>query len=175
MRAVILLLSISLYALHANAQTTAYRVYFDWDQAILSNQAQQTIQAAAYAARASSGRVAVNGFTDTSGTIPYNQRLSLRRAQNVAAELERNGVPQAAISIQGYGGHYLPTPTSLNIREPRNRSVDIVVQSPMPIMVTARPPPPPPLPYRFFPPVYGYWRSGPYPWAFPPSDVNDQR
>jgi outer membrane protein OmpA-like peptidoglycan-associated protein len=170
-----ILLSVSLYAFHAKAQTTAYRVYFDWDSAILSSQAHQVIREAAYAARTSYARITVNGFTDTSGTASYNQGLSLRRAQVVAAELERDGVPQAAISIQAYGGHYLPTPTSLNVRAPQNRSVDIVVQAPMPPIVAARPPLPAPLPYAFFPPGYGYWGWGWHPSYYSPSDANDLR
>ena len=168
-RVVMLALSVYLFAFQAQAQTTAYRVYFDWDRATLSNQAHQTIQEAAYAARTSSARIIVRGFTDTSGTVPYNQSLSLRRAQVVAAELERAGVPQVAISIEAYGGHYLVTPTSLNVRDPRNRTVDIVVQTPMPVMVAVRPPPPPPpLAYAYLPPPYRYWGWRGLGWRRPP-------
>jgi outer membrane protein OmpA-like peptidoglycan-associated protein len=131
-------------------------VFFDWDGVALNNQAHQTIQQAASAARASSARITVGGFTDTSGTIPYNQSLSLRRAQIVATELERDGVPQAAISVQAYGGRYLLTPTSVNVREPQNRSAQIIVQMAAPAIVAVRPPPPP-IPYAYIPPVYGYW------------------
>jgi hypothetical protein len=172
LRAVILLLSI-VYALQAQAQTNAYRVYFDWDRTALNSQAYHTIQAAASAARESYARVIVSGFTDTSGTMPYNQSLSLRRAQIVAAELGREGVPQAAINIQANGGHYLPTPTSLNVREPQNRSVDILVQASTPAIVAVRPPPP--FPYAFPPSMYGFREWGWYPWHYHTSDANDLR
>ena len=39
-------------------------------------------------------RLEVNGYTDTSGTPQYNMGLSVRRAQAVAAELVKDGVPQ---------------------------------------------------------------------------------
>jgi outer membrane protein OmpA-like peptidoglycan-associated protein len=45
----------------------------------------------------------VTGFTDASGSAGYNQRLSLRRANAVAAALEHAGVPQSAITVSGQG------------------------------------------------------------------------
>ena len=56
-------------------------------------------------------RIEVNGYTDTSGTPEYNQRLSIRRAESVAAELVKDGVPDNAISIQGFGDTQLLVPT----------------------------------------------------------------
>jgi len=49
------------------------------------------------------GSVQVAGYTDPSGSAGYNQRLSLRRANAVAAELQRDGVPQGIIIIGGHG------------------------------------------------------------------------
>jgi len=49
----------------------------------------------------------VNGYTDTSGSPQYNQGLSIRRAQAVAAELIKDGVPKNSIAIQGYGETHL--------------------------------------------------------------------
>ena len=73
-------------------------------------------------------RLEVNGYTDTSGTPRYNQRLSLRRAQTVAAELVRDGVPRNAINIQGLGDTKLPVPTAAGVREPQNRRVEIIIR-----------------------------------------------
>ena len=61
-------------------------------------------------------RIQVNGYTDTSGTPRYNQGLSLRRAQAVAAELVRDGVPRNAIAIQGFGETHLLVPTGPGVR-----------------------------------------------------------
>ena len=70
----------------------------------------------------------MNGYTDTSGTPKYNQGLSVRRAQAVQAELVRDGVPQSAISIQGFGDTHLLVPTGAGVREPQNRRVEIIIR-----------------------------------------------
>src|SRR5262249_5162730 len=81
----------------------SYLVFFDWDRYNLTDRARQIIrEAAENSTRVQFTRIQVNGYTDTSGGAEYNQRLSVRRAQAVAAELVRNGVPRNVISIQGF-------------------------------------------------------------------------
>jgi len=63
-----------------------------------------------------------------SGRPSYNQRLSVRRAENVAAELVRDGVPRNVISIHGYGETHLLVPTGPGVREPQNRRVEIIIR-----------------------------------------------
>jgi len=68
-------------------------MFFDWDKAALIERARQIIKDAAdNSARVQYTRIEVNGYTDTSGTAQYNQGLSVRRAQAVAAELAL-GIP----------------------------------------------------------------------------------
>ncbi len=69
----------------------------------------------------------MNGYTDTSGTARYNEGLSMRRAQAVAAELVKDGVPQAALVIKGFGETHLLVPTGQGVREPQNRRVEIII------------------------------------------------
>ena len=86
------------------APARSYLVFFDWDKANLTDRARQIIKEAAdNSTRVQVTRIEVNGYTDTSGTPQYNQGLSVRRAQAVAGELVRDGVPQNAITIQGFG------------------------------------------------------------------------
>ena len=73
-------------------------------------------------------RIMVTGNTDTTGTARYNQGLSVRRAQNVAAELVRLGVPRSAITTQGVGFSRPLVNTGPGVREPQNRRVEIVLQ-----------------------------------------------
>jgi OOP family OmpA-OmpF porin len=54
--------------------------------------------------------------------------LSVRRAQAVAAELVKDGVPRNAISIQGFGETHLLVQTDDNVREPQNRRVEILIK-----------------------------------------------
>jgi outer membrane protein OmpA-like peptidoglycan-associated protein len=113
----------------APAPARTYLVFFDWDRADLTARARQIIAEAAQAStHVQYTRILVNGYTDTSGTPAYNLRLSLRRADNVAAELVRDGVPRQAIEIHGYGETHLLVPTGPGVREPQNRRVEIVLQ-----------------------------------------------
>jgi outer membrane protein OmpA-like peptidoglycan-associated protein len=111
------------------APARSYLVFFDWDKAVLTTRARQIIhEAADNSTKVQYTKIEVNGYTDTSGTPQYNQGLSIRRAQAVAAELVRDGVPRAAISIQGFGETHLLVPTGPGVREPQNRRVEIIIQ-----------------------------------------------
>jgi len=113
----------------APAPARSYLVFFDWDKATLTPRAQQIIaEAAANSTKVKYTQIQVNGYTDTSGTPQYNQGLSIRRAQAVAAELVKDGVPKGAISIQGFGETHLLVPTGPGVREPQNRRVEIIIR-----------------------------------------------
>jgi OmpA-OmpF porin, OOP family len=113
----------------APAPARSYLVFFDWDKAALTDRARAIVKEAAdNSTRVQTTRIEVNGYTDTSGTPRYNQGLSLRRAQTVAAELVRDGVPQNAINIQGLGDTNLLVPTGAGVREPQNRRVEIIIR-----------------------------------------------
>ncbi len=113
----------------APAPARSYLVFFDWDKYNLTDRARQIIrEAAENSTRVQYTRIAVNGYTDTTGTPQYNMGLSIRRANAVAAELVRNGVPKSAISIQGFGETHLLVPTGDQVREPQNRRVEIIIQ-----------------------------------------------
>jgi OOP family OmpA-OmpF porin len=112
----------------APAPSRSYLVFFDWDKASLTERARQIIKEAAdNSTRVQYTRIDVNGYTDTSGKPQYNQGLSERRAQAVAAELIKDGVPQTAITVQGFGETHLLVPTGPGVREPQNRRVEIII------------------------------------------------
>ena len=105
-----------------------YLVFFDWDRADLTDRARQIIAEAARATtQVQVTRIEGDGNTDTTGTARYNQGLSVRRAENVAAELVRLGVPRSAITTQGFGFSRLLVPTGPGVREPQNRRVEIIL------------------------------------------------
>ena len=107
---------------------SSYMVFFDWNKSVLTSRAQQIVgEAAGNAAKGKATQIAVNGYTDTSGTARYNEGLSMRRAQAVAAELVRDGVPKTALVIKGFGETHLMVPTGPNVREPQNRRVEIIM------------------------------------------------
>lgn len=113
----------------APAPARSYLVFFDWDKADLTARAKQIIKEAADAStRVKVTKIQVNGHTDTTGSAAYNMQLSIRRAQNVAAELVANGVPKDVIAIKGFGFTHLLVPTGPNVREPQNRRVEIILE-----------------------------------------------
>ena len=113
----------------APAPTRTYLVFFDWDRADLTDRARQIVAEAAQAStKVQYTRIEVQGNADRSGTPAYNQRLSLRRAQTVAAELVRLGVPRTAIDIQAFGDTRPLVPTAPGVREPQNRRVAIILR-----------------------------------------------
>ncbi len=112
----------------APAPARSYLVFFDWDKADLTARAQQIIaEAAKNSTAVKATRIDVAGHADKSGTPAYNQTLSLKRANNVAAELVRLGVPKSEIAISAYGDTKPLVPTAAGVREPQNRRVEIVL------------------------------------------------
>jgi OmpA-OmpF porin, OOP family len=113
----------------APAPTRSYLVFFDWDKYNLTDRARQIIaEAAANSTKVQYTRIEVNGYTDTSGTPKYNLGLSIRRANAVKAELIKDGVPESAITAQGFGDTRLLVPTGPNVREAQNRRVEIIIR-----------------------------------------------
>ncbi|HVE23021.1 MAG TPA: OmpA family protein [Acidocella sp.] len=113
----------------APAPAQTYLVFFDWNQYNLTSRALQVVSQAATASHSQNvTTLNVSGYTDTSGTPQYNQGLSMRRAQAVAAQLVVDGVAKSEIEIHAYGDTHLLVPTGPGVREPQNRRVEIVLQ-----------------------------------------------
>jgi len=111
----------------ARQAARSYLVFFDWDRADLTDRARQIVAEAAKAATTVQvTRIEVAGHADRSGPDGYNLRLSLRRAQAVAAELMRLGVPRGSITTQGFGERNPLVQTADGVREPQNRRVEII-------------------------------------------------
>jgi OOP family OmpA-OmpF porin len=107
----------------------SYLVFFDWDKATLNDRARIIVKDAASAAtKVAHTRIDVAGNADTSGNAPYNQGLSKRRADAVAAELIKDGVAKTDISVTANGDTHPLVPTGPGVREPQNRRVEIVLR-----------------------------------------------
>jgi outer membrane protein OmpA-like peptidoglycan-associated protein len=124
-----------------------YLVTFGLDQATLTEPNRPVIaQAAEYYRQGGTPQVTVTGYTDTSGSAAHNLELSQRRAEVVAEELVRNGVPATEIVTIGRGEEDLRVPTADGVREARNRRAEIVMEqppTPAPAPVVAAPAPAP--------------------------------
>jgi outer membrane receptor protein involved in Fe transport len=105
----------------------SYLVFFDFNKSDLSPQATQIVDTAAKNAGAAHvTQLTVTGHTDTVGSDAYNMRLSRRRAEAVASELEKDGIASSEIEIVAKGKRDLLVPTADGVREPQNRRVQIV-------------------------------------------------
>ena len=71
--------------------------------------------------------ISVIGHTDTIGTRDYNYQLSLRRARRVADLLAKQGMDRNILDIESHGEDNLLIKTGDQVREPRNRRVEITV------------------------------------------------
>jgi iron complex outermembrane receptor protein len=107
----------------------SYMVFFDFNKSDLTSQAVGIVdQAAKNAGPAKVTKLEVTGHTDTVGSDAYNLRLSRRRAESVAAQLEKDGIPSSEIEIIAKGKRDLLVPTADGVREPQNRRVQIVYE-----------------------------------------------
>jgi len=108
-------------------QRRVFLVFFDWDRDTITPDGMRIVQQAADAFRSGAPvQIQVTGYTDASGSAGYNQRLSERRANNVANALARFGVPRQAMVVSGRGKNDQRVPTADGVREPQNRRVEIV-------------------------------------------------
>jgi iron complex outermembrane recepter protein len=105
----------------------SYLVFFDFNKSDLTPQATEIVDTAAKnAGPAKVTQLTVTGHTDTVGSDAYNMRLSRRRAESVAAQLEKDGIASSEIVIVAKGKRDLLVPTADGVKEPQNRRVQIV-------------------------------------------------
>jgi opacity protein-like surface antigen len=109
------------------AAPKVFIVFFDWDRDTITAEGHAIIQQAADAYKSGAPvQIQVTGYTDRSGSAGYNQRLSERRANNVARALAALGVPREQMAVSGRGENDNRVPTADGVREPQNRRVEIV-------------------------------------------------
>ncbi len=109
------------------AAPKVFIVFFDWDRDTITREGHQIIAQAADAYKSGAPvQIQVTGYTDRSGSPGYNQRLSERRANNVAKALAARGVPPAQMVVSGRGENDNRVPTADGVREPQNRRVEII-------------------------------------------------
>jgi outer membrane protein OmpA-like peptidoglycan-associated protein len=104
-------------------------LYFEKDSDTLTPASQQQYAAVfADIKRRSVYEVEVIGHTDTLGTVPHNQQLSMSRAEMIRDRLVHDGISPKSISVAGRGQLDLAVKTADQVAEPRNRRVEITVR-----------------------------------------------
>jgi OOP family OmpA-OmpF porin len=105
-----------------------FLVFFDFDKAVLTPAGRQVVEAAAGTYKSTgSARIDLTGYTDLSGPVGYNLKLSRRRAEAVRDYLVQLGIPKDAITVTARGKQNPRVPTPDGVREPQNRRVEIVL------------------------------------------------
>jgi len=103
-----------------------YIVFFDWNKSDVTPEAASILDnAISNYADCSNTKVVIAGYTDRSGSASYNVGLSQRRADTVRSYMGGKGIPDAAISAQGFGESNPRVPTADGVRELQNRRVEI--------------------------------------------------
>jgi outer membrane protein OmpA-like peptidoglycan-associated protein len=105
-----------------------FTVYFGFDQATLDPEEVGTIaEACRYASTLPSAELILGGYADTAGPEPYNDGLSLARAQSVAGAIRNDPRFRDALHVISFGERKLAVQTADEVREPKNRRVVITV------------------------------------------------
>jgi outer membrane protein OmpA-like peptidoglycan-associated protein len=106
---------------------TLQDVLFEVDQAELKPGAVRTIEKLAQVMREHTGRsIAVEGFTDSTGTASYNLALAERRANAVKLALIRAGVAPERVNVRSFGEAYPVADNTSAAGRQLNRRVEIV-------------------------------------------------
>ena len=112
-------------------------VLFEFGKADLTSEARVKARSIADVLneQAKNRRVAVEGHTDSIGSDAFNQKLSERRAENVANALESAGVSNQRVTSKGYGKRYPVAPntnpdgTDNPAGRAKNRRVEVVIEN----------------------------------------------
>lgn len=105
--------------------SSLFTIYFEWDSDQISsdNKVINTILES-YSTQ-DSIKIIIDGHTDTSGTVEYNYKLGLRRANKVANAMVGSGINSDQMLVTSYGENKLKVLTADGVRESQNRRVEV--------------------------------------------------
>ena len=107
----------------------SFTLYFEEGSTVLLKDSKNTLlELFAEVAKRQAVEVQVTGHTDTLGKASDNDRLSEERAQAIKEMLIAQGLKSNFIRAVGRGSRELLIPTPDNVREPRNRRVEVIVR-----------------------------------------------
>lgn len=105
-------------------------LYFGFGATDLNQAAADNIKQIARQLQGAEGaEISITGHTDTVGTEDRNQSLSLSRAERVRDQLIQLGIPaDQIVSVTGMGESDLRVQTADNVKEEKNRRVEVTVR-----------------------------------------------
>lgn len=103
-----------------------YVVYFGFNSFNVRHSGINVLKLAAEAYESiKPAQVVVNGHADTVGSSKVNIIVSRKRAESVSSVLRKAGVPRNKINVKSSGENRLAVLTADNVKEPRNRRVEV--------------------------------------------------
>lgn len=110
--------------------TVKNEVLFDYNSASLRGQSKSALREMADVfEKYPDTSISVQGYTDSIGSNAYNQRLSDRRAENVASYIESLGVRSSRVNAVGYGESSPRASNSTASGRQLNRRVEIHIRA----------------------------------------------
>lgn len=103
-------------------------IFFDFDSAVLRDEARPVLQNVAESLRGGSATVHVEGNCDELGTVEYNLALGEQRARAAKEYLVHMGVPAEKIATISYGSQRQKYPGHDEVMRAKNRRDDLVVR-----------------------------------------------
>lgn len=108
----------------------AATLFFDWDSVALPANSDETLAFVTENKQACGwNSFTVIGHTDRSGSDGYNDSLSRRRAEAVAAKLQAAGLSASALTVSGRGESEPKVATADGERNPTNRRVEVTASN----------------------------------------------
>lgn len=108
--------------------TYAADTFFDFDKSVLKPEGKAKLnEVVAKLKDINLEAVVATGHTDSIGTVAYNQKLSVRRAEAVKAYLVSHGVPADRIYVSGKGKSQPIASNKTAAGRAKNRRVDVEV------------------------------------------------
>ena len=108
--------------------TFAADAFFDFDKSVLKPEGRRSLDELARKIQGINLEVIVaTGHTDSVGTVAYNQRLSVRRAEAVKAYLVSKGIPKDRVYTEGKGKSQPIATNKTAAGRAKNRRVEIEV------------------------------------------------
>lgn len=103
-------------------------IYFDFDSAVLRDDARPILQTVADRLRSSARSLRIEGNCDELGTVEYNLALGEHRARAAREYLMHMGVPADHINTVSYGSQRPKYPGHDDEAHAKNRRDDLVVR-----------------------------------------------
>jgi outer membrane protein OmpA-like peptidoglycan-associated protein len=123
-------LALGLSTIPDNALPKSVTLYFGFDSLTLANE--ELVKLDKFVQdinKTNLIQIRIEGHTDSTGSIRYNEKLSIKRAESVQESLLQHGVEKAKISLKGFGESQPLEPNDTEAHRAHNRRVILMPET----------------------------------------------